>query len=159
MRGIMNASTLRRTLTLFTALAAVSCGGGETRAGARRTTLPPGPALYLGFDFSKDGRIAYGKFIDGKAAIYVANGDGTNAHRVSFGVWDSGPLWSPDGKWIVFGRDAGGQGDVVIIPADSGAERIVAGTPASEGPNAWLSDGSGVVLSSVDGKFDMIRSS
>ena len=128
---------------VLAAMALAGCAKTDAPA-AKRVTLVPGPGT-LFFEFSKDGRLAYSKYVNGKAAIYVANADGSNPKRVSFGVWDTRPLWSPDGKWIAFTRDNGGNNDVVIVPADSGAERIVAGTLADEIPNAWLPDGSGLV--------------
>ena len=42
----------------------------------------------FGFNVAKDGRLAFVRFIDGKAAIFVADAIGTNPKRVSFGVWD-----------------------------------------------------------------------
>jgi len=123
-----------------------ACGRTDSPAGAGRTTIVPGPGTY-GYDFSKDGRLAFAKFVAGKSAIYVADGAGTAARRVSFGIWDTAPLWSPDGRWIAFSRDAGGHSDAVIIPSDSGPERVVGGTSADEGSNAWLPNGSGILFS------------
>jgi TolB protein len=133
---------------LLAVMALAGCGRTDStsakKAAASRATLVPGPGVF-GFQFARDGRLAFSKLIDAKAAIFVADADGRNPRRISFGVWDTGPRWSPDGKWIGFVRDAGGQSDVLIVPADSGAERVVAGSPANENVNAWLPDGSGLI--------------
>lgn len=123
-----------------------ACARTDSPARAGRTTIVPGPGTY-GYDFSKDGRLAFAKYVGGKSAIFVANGAGKDARRVSFGIWDTAPLWSPDGKWIAFSRDAGGHSDAVLVPSDSGPERIVGGTSADEGSNAWLPNGSGILFS------------
>lgn len=132
------------------AVAALGCANTDspptTPGGAKRTTLAPAPGAF-GFNLATDGRLAYSRLIESKAAIFVADAEGRNPKRVSFGVWDSGPIWSPDGKWIAFNRDAGGQDDAVIVPADSGAERVVAGSAVDERRIAWLPDGSGLIIS------------
>jgi Tol biopolymer transport system component len=141
--------TIRRIGGLLATAAVIGCGTGSdappSTTTTKRTTLLPGPGAF-GFEFSKDGRLAYSKLIDGKAAVFVADADGRNARRVSFGVWDIAPTWSPDGKWIAFERDAGGHNDAIIVPADSGAERAVGTTPTRESPSAWLPDGSGLLF-------------
>jgi len=94
-----------------------------------------------------DGRVLYPKYVEGKAAIHIANADGTGERRISFGVWDFGtPLLSPDGRWVAFARDAGGQSDAVVVALDSAVERIAAGTVADERPTGWLADGSLLVI-------------
>ena len=137
--------TMRRTLGLFAVVGMVACRSDDAPAPPTRATLVPAPGVF-GFQYSKDGRLAYSKLIEGKAAIFVSDPDGRNAKRVSFGVWDIAPLWSPDGKSIALMRDAGGQNDVFIVPADSGAERAVVATSANETPNGWLADGSGLLF-------------
>ncbi|MBA3645869.1 MAG: PD40 domain-containing protein [Gemmatimonadaceae bacterium] len=140
---------MKRAMSVLVMIALSACRSDAPDSGAapsKRATILPGPGAF-GFQFTNDGkRLAFSKLVEGKAAIFVANADGSNAKRVSFGVWDTAPFWSPDGKWVMFNRDAGGQGDVVIVPSDSGPERPVAATSAAEGANAWLPDGSGVLF-------------
>lgn len=137
---------MRRTMTGLVALAMAGCRAAEPRVGAERITLAPATEANIDFEFSKDGRLALSKIIVGKAAIFVANADGSEPRRVSFGVFDNRPWWSPDGRWIAFRRDAGNQSDVVLVPSDSGPEQIVAGTSANELLRGWLADGSGLLF-------------
>jgi Tol biopolymer transport system component len=141
---------MTRRMLVLTAAVALGCAATDsppaTPGGAKRATLVSAPGAY-GFNVASDGRLAYSRFIGGKAAVFVADVEGRNPKRVSFCVWDVGPIWSPDGKWIVFDRDAGGQNDVLIVPADSGGERVVGGSAADETRVAWLPDGSGLIIS------------
>jgi Tol biopolymer transport system component len=137
---------MRRTMTVLAALAMMGCRAAERRVGAERITLASASEGNLDIDFSKDGRLALSKIIAGKAAIFVANADASEPRRVSFGVFDNFPWWSPDGKWIAFRRDAGNQSDVLIVPSDGGPELMVAGTSADELLRGWLADGSGLLF-------------
>ncbi len=136
---------MRRTIGLLVALAVVACGRTDMRVGADRPTVATSADM-LSHDYAPDGRLAVAKYVAGKVAIYVMGADSSNAKRVSFGVWDWNGLWSPDGKWIAVDRDLGGNGDVAIVPSDSGAERMVAGTGANELIGDWLPDASGLVF-------------
>ena len=139
----------QRIIGVLAAFATLACGGGEPRAGADRVSLIQPGDYVLGPAVAKDGRIAYARLVDGKANIFVADADGRNPRRVSTGNWDDLPIWSPDGRWIALSRDANGL-DVVIVPSDSGAERVVADTPASEMATGWLPDGSLVFTRGID---------
>ena len=136
---------IRRITALLAAVTVLACARTDSPGAAGRKTILDSPGLY-GQDIAADGRLAYGQYIDGKSAIFVSDGEGKGVRRVSFGIWDTGPIWSADGKWIAFTRDAGGHNDAVIIPSDSGPERIVGGTPADETSSAWLPDGSGMLF-------------
>jgi len=136
----------RITAALLAGATILACSPADSPEAAARETILDSPGLY-GLDIAADGRLAYGEYIGGKSAIFVADGEGKGARRVSFGIWDTNPIWSADGKWIAFTRDAGGHNDAVIIPSDSGPERIVAGSSADEISGAWLPDGSGMLFS------------
>ena len=137
---------IRRITAILAGVTVIACARTDSPMSAARKTILDSPGLY-GRDIATDGRLAYGEYIGGKSAIFVSDGQGKSARRVSFGIWDTNPIWSADGKWIAFTRDAGGHNDAVIIPSDSGPERIVGGTPADETSSAWLPDGSGMLFS------------
>jgi Tol biopolymer transport system component len=97
---------------------------------------------------SPDGsRIAYAQVVDsGRSSVFVSDPDGKNAIQVSHGVWDTGPVWSPDGKWIAYqGEDP--DYDVYVVPSDGSApSRQLSSGPAADVPVSWLNDGSGVLV-------------
>jgi Tol biopolymer transport system component len=138
-------SSMNRILAcLLTSLVVGSCGA-ERRPGltqyetALTTSVEPGY-----FDYAPDGRLAYNRPVELQAGVWVAESDGSNPTRLTFGVWDQEPIWSPDGQWIAFWRDSSA-GDVYAVPAEGGEPVPLAVTEAYEYPRAWLPDGSGVV--------------
>jgi Tol biopolymer transport system component len=137
---------IKSIVAMLAGTAVLACARTDSPAAAARKTIMESPGLY-GRDIAPDGRITFGQYVSGKSAIFVSDSEGKHARRVSFGIWDTNPVWSADGKWIAFTRDAGGHNDAVIIPSDSGPERVVGGTPADEASSAWLPDGSGVLFS------------
>src|SRR5688572_14971093 len=139
----------------FAALAALSiviaaCGDREPET----PTLPQSTLLVsdsLGTlvgagILSPDGtRLAFVRTVDGKAAIFVANADGSNARQLTSGVWDNNPIWSRDGKWIAYQAEDP-QFDIMVVSADSGAPRQITSGPATDAPRNWLPNGSAVIF-------------
>ena len=69
--------------------------------GRNKTDLTKGSTDFTyGFNTSRDGkRIAYHR----NCQIYLADADGTNARHIDIGEpFNFGPVWSPDGKWVLF---------------------------------------------------------
>ena len=63
------------------------------------------------------GLVRRGRFVDRYAGIYVADADGSNLHLVTSHAYNEyGFAWSPDGRWILYGR-ANRQG-IYVIGAD-----------------------------------------
>ena len=139
-----------RTLVAASALVASGCNG---------ESAPPEPASAIVVDDSvgrivnaavpsPDGsRIVYTQVVNnGRSSVFVSDPDGGNAVQISHGVWDTAPVWSPDGKWIAYqGEDP--DFDIYVVPADGSAPaRRVSSGPAVDGPIAWSIDGSGVLV-------------
>ena len=132
-----------------TTLILIACSGSETA-----TSLPE-PVVIVGDSLgtlvssgipSPDGtRIAFVQTVAGKAAIFVAAADGSNPKRISHGVWDFEPWWSPDGKWIAYFGESP-DFDLFVVSADGGEPRLLAGGPTRDSPRGWVHDGSGVVV-------------
>lgn len=109
-----------------------------------------------GFDWSPDGtRIAFSAtksplLIDGDSSdIYVVTvGDKTVKKLVSTTGPDTGPVFSPDGKWIAYGTANGEEfhyyknSRIAVIPAGGGPAQIVANEIDEDvGPAEWLKGG------------------
>lgn len=84
---------------------------------------------------SPDGsRIAFTGAVGGWPGLHVANSDGSGVKRITNGLEDLHPAWSPDGTTIAFARKTGeandwdiwvipaGGGDAVNLTADMGAD-------------------------------------
>ena len=84
-------------------------------------------------EFSPDGeRLAFASQRSGAHEIWVSNADGKSAMQLtSFdGPYTASPHWSPDGHWISFRSDAGGNIAVYTIPAQGGAIKRLDGAAA-----------------------------
>jgi Tol biopolymer transport system component len=92
-----------------------------------RNTLPRGRFPVWSPDGSKVAFQSYG-------AVFVANGDGKGVHMVGQGFQ---PSWSPDGRWLVYARFAGPNGDLYVVRPDGSGERRLTDTPASEADPVW----------------------
>lgn len=103
--------------------------GGTDRAPAAEPPAPPRGAAVFASDLG----------------IYVANLDGTGLTRLTRDGYDTGPVWSRDGKRIAFSRMVGWDAAVMVMKANGGALHRV-GWGAEP---AWSPDGTRIVF--VDG--------
>lgn len=63
------------------------------------------------------------------AELYMSDPDGKNVKRLTNNdVYDAEVAVSPDGKWIVFGRDESGKNDLWVMKADGSGEYQVTHT-------------------------------
>src|SRR5690348_6837840 len=101
--------------TLYISLAIQTCLGA-----------PIGPAFFRGpslhgskvvFSFANH---LWSVSLLGGAAEQLTSGSG----------FDSNPIFSPDGQWIAFTRQEGGNSDVFVIPANGGTPKRVTYHPA-----------------------------
>jgi Tol biopolymer transport system component len=95
---------------------------------------PPGTTSGLdGQSWSPDGQqvafvAAKGSFWDDDRAVFVADADGTDAHRIT--PWNETyrAEWSPDGEWIAYDFDPSGYGDphdlYVVHPDGTGRTQV-----------------------------------
>jgi Tol biopolymer transport system component len=95
---------------------------------------PPGTTSGLdGQSWSPEGRqvafiAAKGSFWDDDRAVFVADADGTDVHRIT--PWNETyrAEWSPDGEWIAYDFDPSGYGDphdlFVVHPDGTGRTQV-----------------------------------
>jgi Tol biopolymer transport system component len=93
--------------------------------------------------FSPDGRFIVGsKTTKGNSDVYIWSVDGGQAIRlVEHPARDESPLWSPDGRWIVFVSDRDKTKDLWAVPMQ-GSNAAGAPVPIKRnlGKGAWVTD-------------------
>lgn len=112
----------------------------QTRGTGLPTWSPDGTHVgFVGFG----GLVRRGRFTDRYAGIYVADSDGSNLHLVTSHAYNEyGFAWSPDGRWILYGR-ANREGVYVIGADGRNNHRLTRDSPnPTEFPTlTWAPDG------------------
>jgi TolB protein len=112
--------------------------------------------------WSPDGsKIAFVRFREGGAGIWVVNADGTGERRITDGGpdvdgTDLAPAWSPDGSRIAFAREgrpakaATGNTDIYVVNADGTDLVRLTDDPMMEYAPTWSPDGSRIAFEAYD---------
>jgi tricorn protease len=75
---------------------------------------------------------------------------GGNAQRLtSFQGLTTNPHFSPDGKWLAFSAEYGGNLDVYVMPAEGGEPKRLTWHPGPDTVQGWTSDGKNVLFTSA----------
>ncbi len=81
--------------------------------------------------------------------IWLAPKDGGDARRVtSSPTVDGDPHFSPDGKWLAFTGQYGGNPDVYVVAVDGGTPKRLTYHPGPDEVRGWTPDGKRVVFES-----------
>jgi eukaryotic-like serine/threonine-protein kinase len=123
-------------------IAWVDFSGAESDA-----ALPPG--RYARAALAPDGaRVALAASDGGNADIWIADlsGDGTLHRLTDEPAADTAPLWSPDGRRIVFRSDREGGGLFTRAVDGEGVERLTAAGDAIHTPHGFTPDGRTVLF-------------
>ena len=81
--------------------------------------------------------------------IWLAPRAGGDARRVtSSPTVERDPHFSPDGKWLAFTGEYGGNADVYVVGVDSGTPRRLTWHPGADEVRGWTPDGQHVVFAS-----------
>ena len=87
-------------------------------------------------------KIVFTSTQDGGNQIYIMNPDGSNQINLSRNdVWDTEPVWSPDGAQILFVSDRDGLSDLYIMDADGRGVRKVFRDNEYRTDPTWSPDG------------------
>ena len=120
--------TCRKTLLLAAGLlASASLLAGESPSWIRKNALSP----------------------DGKTLAFSYNGDiytvpaagGTALQVTTNAAYESEPMWSPDGKWLLFTSYREDTKDIFATAPEGGKPRQLTSLPGNETPLAALPDG------------------
>jgi dipeptidyl aminopeptidase/acylaminoacyl peptidase len=98
--------------------------------------------------WTPDGRIAFSRTSDTAQALelWTMAAEGSDARRVSEG-WCEYVVPSPDGSMFACASAVGGQYDIVIVDAATGARRPLMTTPQTEFGPSWSPDGAWITFS------------
>jgi serine/threonine protein kinase/Tol biopolymer transport system component len=102
------------------------------------------PGVYANPAISPDGsRVAVGVGPAASRDIWILDVARGTSTRFTFDpARDDYPAWSPDGKYIAFSSNRGGQSDLYIKPADgSGEEKLLLKTDEPKIVERWTRDG------------------
>lgn len=91
-------------------------------------------------DISPDGKQIVFTY---KGDLYITGIEGGRARQLTSNpAYDSDPMWTPDGKNIVFSSYRERSKDIFVIPSEGGAPKRLTSHPGNETPLAVLGDGS-----------------
>lgn len=117
----------------FTLIAALPAAGA-----AQGTRLLRQPTV-------SDSRIAFAYAND----LWIVAREGGEARRLTSAPGEeSAPHFSPDGQWIAFTGEYGGNGDVYVTAAGGGQPRRLTWHPGDDVVQGWSADGSAVLFRS-----------
>ncbi|HUN26785.1 MAG TPA: PDZ domain-containing protein [Steroidobacteraceae bacterium] len=86
--------------------------------------------------------------------LWSVSRDGGDAVRLTTGVGvQSDPHFSPDGNWVAFTGDYGGNADVYVVSASGGVPRRLTFHPAADSAVGWTPDGKRVLFFSTRDSF------
>jgi tricorn protease len=134
---------MKRAITLIVCLIALSQTGGAEE----KPLLAQQPALSatdIVFVFAGD--------------LWMVPRAGGDARRLTTGIGvESGPSFSPDGKWIAFTGQYDGNTDVFVMGSEGGVPKRLTWHPAPDVALGWTRDGKSVLFSSSRNDYSRIR--
>lgn len=85
--------------------------------------------------------------------LWLVGRDGGDAVRLTSGEGgESDPAFSPDGRWIAFTGEYGGNVDVFVVPATGGQPRRLTWHPGDDVVQGWTPDGQVLFRSDREGQ-------
>src|SRR5688572_755620 len=126
------AGTARNALLLTVTLLAGATSVSAQTLLLRRPTIS---AQHIAFEYGGD--------------LWVTGRDGGDARRLtSFQGQETLPAFSPNGRWIAFSAQYGGNTDVYLLPVEGGEPRRLTWHPGADLVQGWTPDGNRIVFAS-----------
>src|SRR5690606_5848652 len=120
---------------LFVVAAAVLAAAPLQAQSTRLLREPTVSARHIAFAYAND--------------IWIVERDGGDARRLtSFPGQETNPQLSPDGRWVAFSGQYGGNLDVYIVPVEGGEPKRLTWHPSQDLVTGWTPDGKRVVFAS-----------
>ena len=92
----------------------------------------------------------------GSPNVWVCKADGTDLRRLTKGLEDSSPCWSPNGEWICFAAKMQARRVLAKVPAGGGeVQRIATSGVLNPTEPDWSPDGKWIAFTSQMGDFSI----
>jgi len=129
----------------------------DLSTGARKTVAWYGGSSISPAVSPSGGKVAMILSKDGWTDLYVADADGSDLKRLTKSKEDeSGPCWSPDGKWICFATKINERRSLCKVSAAGGAiQRIPTSGVLNPTEPDWSPDGKWIAFTSQMGDFQI----
>jgi Tol biopolymer transport system component len=99
-----------------------------------------------------DGQIAFERGGD----LWIRRGDGIERRLTDTPEHEAEPAWSPQGVWIAYASDHGGNWDLWVIAATGGVPVRVTASAENEGHPSWTARGDRLVYGATLNEHDSI---
>jgi len=113
------------------------------------------PARYMNFPrLSPDGRSVVGSLAAANNKLWRLDRERQILTRLTFGPGnDDDAVWSPDGRWVYFMSDRGGDPDIYRVGVEDGVEEPVVVAPGAQMPLTISPDGRLLVYMQAGGEI------
>jgi TolB protein len=92
----------------------------------------------------------------GSPNVWICNADGTNLKRLTTGIEDSAPTWSPDGQWICFATKIAERRRLAKVSVNGGPVHPLSTSGVSNPTEPdWSPDGKWIAFTRQAGDFDI----
>lgn len=90
--------------------------------------------------------------------LWIVEREGGTARRLTTAPGlESGPTFSPDGRWVAYSGESDGNVDVYVIAASGGVPRRLTWHPGADEALGWTSDGRRILFRSPRHSFSRFR--
>lgn len=99
-----------------------------------------------------DGQLVFERDWD----LWIRRGDGTERRLTTTSEREASPAWSPQGGWIAYAAQRGGNWDIWVIAATGGTPVRVTASIEDEGHPSWTARGDRLVYAATLNEHDSI---